>query len=130
MTNKEIYREIQRYALQSYFYSRKAVDYFTIYYYTYAPMIKDEVWNAYLNTDDVVGVEAIEQAIGRRIKVDELIACPLSTQYFLFGNPIVEETEEASVTLDEFADLISQQIKRAETRTRNYLLKELSKHQE
>lgn len=127
VTNKELYKQIQKYALSSYFYSRKAYSYFAIEYYTYAPMIKGELFASHFAQEDIVGVEDMERALGRRIKVDELEVCPLSTGYFLFGHPTIEETDEARDTLIKFRELIEAQIGRAENRTRNYILKDLQR---
>lgn len=126
LSNKDIYKEIQRIALLSFLFKNKAFEYFVCQYYDYAPMIKDELFLTYFDQQEVIGVETMERVLGRRLKVDELNVCPLSATYFLFGHPIVEETETCRNKLIEFYRLIEDMIRKGEKRTRTNLRKRLA----
>lgn len=121
------YKMLQRYALQSEFWGRKYFGYFTTEYYDYAPMIDDELFTSLFDKKDIVGVEAIEKALGRKLKIEELKATPLSVDYFLFEHPIITGTQDEEKRIEEFEEIILSSIRRAEKRTIGYELKRLKK---
>lgn len=115
MSNKEFYYNIQLTALKSVYWSKKAKSYYLVGQYEYGPMIEDELFLSYWKETDVVGALEMEEAIGRRFKIEELKVCPLSVKYLLFGRPLITETQQELEKLDAFAEMIANAINRNET---------------
>lgn len=89
-------------------------------------MINDELFLTYFDQQELVSVESMERVLGRRLKVDEIKVCPISVTYFLFGHPIVEETETCRCKLIEFDNEIQTMIRRGVKRTRTSIKKILA----
>ena len=127
MSNNLLLYKIREYALNTVYWNRHAGGYYSVGLYSYAPMIKDDLFNKYFQQKDVVGVLEIEFALGRGIKVEELEVCPLSVDYLLWGNPIITGSEQERKILYEFADLIKEIANKNEVRAIGYELKRLQK---
>lgn len=126
-TNKEWLYRIRAYALNSEYWSKYASSYYSSTYYSYAPMVKDELFNSLFDSMVVVGVKDLEEALGRTLKIEELNVCPLSVEYLLFGSPIVTESEDEAKTLSQFAVIIKDAIRKGEVRAIGNKLKRLQK---
>lgn len=106
MSNEKLYDSICKTAYNSVYWSRKNRDYVGNVE-KYGPMIKDRIFSQLYNEKDVVGSFAMEKAIGRRLKVEELIPTKLSCLYFLFGKPLLTGSAEERETLLQFQALIT-----------------------
>lgn len=124
-TNKEWLYRIRAYALWFEYWSKLATTYYSVTYYSYAPMIKDELFYSLFDTDAIVGAKEVEEALGRTLKIEELIACPCSVEYLLFGNPIITESEDEAETLSQFAVIIKDAIRKGEVRAIGNKIKKL-----
>lgn len=103
------------------------MSYYVFEQYNYAPMIEDDLFISLFPQQTTVGALAIEKALGRRLKVEELKVCLLSVNYFLFGRPIITNTQSELVKLDDFADLIANSVNRNETNAIKWEIKNLNK---
>lgn len=117
---------IREIALSSERWIYEAPNYYGSMVYTYAPMVKDELFLSYFKEKDTIGVVEMESILGRALKVEELKVCPLSVPYLLFGNPSLTNSREEYDILCSFYKLIIQSIKKQETRYINYKIKRLN----
>lgn len=124
MSNEELFHKCKWQALSSVFWARKALVYHCGEVYDYAPMIQDTLFAKLFPQEAVVGVYEMEAALGRKLCVEELIVCPLSVNYLIFAEPTITGSPQERETLLGFLELIERSVRRYETRTRNYLLKQ------
>ena len=126
ISNNELFYHIKRTALMSVYWSRKASLYHLVEVYEYAPMIEDELFNSLFEQKTIVGVYDIEKALGRRIAIEELIVCPLSVNYLIFGEPLLTGSEKEREKLLAFKETVENGIRQNERRTINREIKRLS----
>ncbi len=127
LNNWELLYLIKRAAFCSVYWSRKAALYHLVEVYDYAPMIDDDLFCRLFNKGAIVGVHIMEEALERKIAVEELKVCPLSVDYLIFGEPIVTGSEAERATLLAFYDMVVDKIQKNERRAINWEIKRLSK---
>lgn len=125
--NKELFYHIKRTALCSVYWSRKALSYHLIEVYEYAPMIEDNLFGSLFNEKNIVGVYDIEGALGRKIAIEELLVCPLSVSYLIFGEPLLTGSDKERQTLFAFYEVVKNGIRKGEKRAIGVEVKRLSK---
>ena len=126
ISNNELFYHIKRTALMSVYWGRKASLYHLVEVYEYAPMIEDELFNSLFEQKAIVGVYDIETALGRKIAIEELIVCPLSVNYLIFGEPLLTGSEKEREKLLAFKETVENGIRQNERRTINREIKRLS----
>jgi hypothetical protein len=112
-SNQILYEKICWLAYHSVFWSRKAQGYIEKVYH-YAPMIRDGVFLSLYNSGDIVGSYDIEQKLGRRLFIEELVPCTLSCYYFLYGKPHLSGSETEAKILGKFKEIIESSVIRNE----------------
>ena len=125
MSNRELLYSLRAKVIRSVYWGGKLKNYYEGHIYRYAPMIKDELFNSLFGQDEVVGVLAMEEKLGRSLKIEELYVSPLSVEYLTLGNVIITESEEERRTLEEFEELIDTGIRQQEGRFVTKLIREL-----
>lgn len=125
--NKRLFVSCKETALSSVYWSRRVSGYHIFDVYEYSPMIQNELFNSLFTETDIVGSLAVEEKLGRKLKIEELRVCPLSVNYLIFGEPIVTGTGAECSTLIAFHDLIEGKIKRYERRAIGAEIKYLQK---
>ena len=118
---------IKRTALSSVYWSKKALSYHLIEVYEYAPMIEDNLYCSLFDEKDIVGVYDMERALGRKIAVEELLVCPLSVNYLIFGEPLLTGSDKERQTLFAFYEVVKNGIRKGEKRAIGSELKRLGK---
>lgn len=126
ISNSELFYQIKRTALMSVYWGRKVSLYHLVEVYEYAPMIEDELFNSLFEQKAIVGVYDIEKELGRKIAIEELIVCPLSVSYLIFGEPLLTGSEKEREKLLAFKETVENGIRRNERRAINRELKRLS----
>jgi|GEM_PF-4261225 hypothetical protein len=126
-SNSDLLYHIKRTALSSVYWSKKALSYHLIEVYEYAPMIEDELYCSLFDEKDIIGVYDMERALGRKIAVEELIVCPLSVNYLVFGEPVLTGSDKERGKLFGFYGTVKNGIKRGEKKAIGYELKRLNK---
>ena len=110
MSNKELFNEICRTAYSSVYWSRKSREAYG-YKKEYGAMVEDSLFLSLFDGKEIVGSIEMEEKLGRRIAVKELLPTPLSCYYFLFCSPDVHEDEETREKLLVFKEMIEKSIK-------------------
>lgn len=126
-SNSDLFYHIKRTALSSVYWSKKVFGYHLIEVYEYAPMIEDNLYCSLFNKKGIVGVYDIEKALGRKIAVEELIVCPLSVSYLIFGEPLLSGSDKERKTLFAFYEVVKNGIRKGEKRAIGSELKRLGK---
>ena len=89
-------------------------------------MIEDELFNSLFEQKAIVGAYDIEAALGRKIAIEELIVCPLSVNYLIFGEPLLTGSEKEREKLLAFKETVENGIRRNERRAINREIKRLN----
>lgn len=126
ISNSELFYQIKRTALMSVYWGRKTSLYHLVEVYGYAPMIEDELFNSLFEQKAIVGAYDIEAALGRKIAIEELIVCPLSVNYLIFGEPLLTGSEKEREKLLAFKETVENGIRRNERRAINREIKRLN----
>lgn len=124
--NKEYYNYLRDKVISSVYWMRESWGISNMYIYV-APMIDTDLWLSIAKRDEVVGTYELEERLHRNLRIEELIAAPLSMDYFVYGAPIITGSKEEVITLRLFEMMIDEGIAKREGRAITYEIKSLTK---